>query len=223
MRLSDGDLNNFYLNLRDSSIGKFKLLEDYIDGEHPEDASSIMSSFDLTSLNTPELTYFDFYQLLLKYRTEPNNVSNDDVLLLQEIGNRCPGIAGPAVFQARALHQTITGQIYPFSADCNFSSGARTANESVQKVSKTLSKEKTSIKLEVFPNPSQNQITIQSDDNFKFNEVQVFDLTHRLCFAKKFEELYTKKELNLDLVNGMYFIKVLNLEKQETLKFCIEK
>lgn len=173
--------------------------------------------------NSIEPSYFDFYHLFLKYRTEPNNISLDDVLALKEIASRCPGTSGPAVFQAQALHQIITGQIYPFSSDCGNSSGARTIEQNSEEKVELIKSVSESVNLIIYPNPSKTSITILSDDAFKFTAIQIIDLTQRLCYSQDFGELRNQADLDFNLSNGMYLMKIQGMEKQITIKFCVEK
>ena len=173
--------------------------------------------------NSIEPSYFDFYNLFLKYRTEPNSLNFDDVLALEEIASRCPGVDGPAVFQARALLQAITGQVFSFSSDCNSQMGARQMQQNpytFEKSTELIEQEPT---LKIYPNPASNEITVEIANDWKFKEVQIFDVTNRLCYQFSLSQLVSKQHLNIDLKNGMYFAKIIGLEKEKSVKFCVEK
>ncbi len=222
MRNSDGDLNDFYTGLQDSSIGKFKAIEDLIGSANPENAESLLSGFDVSVFNRAEQAYYDFYQVFLKYRAYPEELTPADLEQLYEIGNRCPGIDGPAVFQARALLQAITGQVQFYQSECGNELGERAAAQQELNTNQGTSPY-LQIDLLLYPNPATNYLIFQTDESFDFNEVIIRDVTQRVCIRQKLICPVNEHQLNLNLTNGLYFITLTNGREQLTGKFCVER
>ena len=221
MLKSNDDLTTFYDNLKNTSIGKFKDIEDVIGSINPEEASTLLSGLNTSTFNRAEQSYYDFYTLFLKYTIDATSFSNDDLQFLQSIGNRCPAVDGPAVFQARALMQTILGHSLPFKSSCGDNYGARTFNQNTNENEIIPLAASISEDVIVFPNPAENQITIQTRNEFTFSEVEFYDLTHRLCHKITLDHLVTSQQIPLDLISGMYLIKIIGNEKQKVVKFFV--
>ncbi len=71
--------------------------------------------------------------------------------------------------------------------------------------------------LRVFPNPSSNIVTIQSD-LYELKNLQVIDVTGKIIILK--ESINSKKNvINIaDLENGVYFLKVNNTVLKRIIK-----
>ncbi len=65
---------------------------------------------------------------------------------------------------------------------------------------------------EIFPNPSSGKITLTGDNSFLDGEIKMYDLAGALVATDKFT--VGKKEMNLNLENGIYFVVLFNKEKK---------
>jgi beta-glucanase (GH16 family) len=78
-----------------------------------------------------------------------------------------------------------------------------------------------SLNTKVFPNPSKNEIEISSDENI--DSVQIFDLSGKLMFSHKLNGKKSDLLSVIDLLNGIYLLKVsgnagISTHKIEVLK-----
>ncbi len=76
------------------------------------------------------------------------------------------------------------------------------------------------ITFEVFPNPSNGQITIKLTENIGSIKLTVLNLLGEIVYSKKFKEQTTT--LNLNLKTGLYFVSIDNNGQKTTRKIIVE-
>jgi beta-xylosidase len=71
----------------------------------------------------------------------------------------------------------------------------------------------------IYPNPAQNELTIQSD--FAFQQIDIYNLEGKLVFHSRFPD--TKlSNLAINLTNGLYLLKISNNTKFASSKISID-
>lgn len=135
--------------------------------------------------------------------------SKADLDNLSSIADLCPQLYGNAVYQARALLQSITyvGKVYADSCD----------NSKVRK-EMWLDDEPTSVSLtgdvqaKLYPNPNNGSFTLAYD--LKKNndaEVLIYDVTGKVVYKTSLDNLDNMKQINTNnLHNGIYFIQLIH-------------
>jgi hypothetical protein len=75
-------------------------------------------------------------------------------------------------------------------------------------------------KLMLFPNPTRNQLSVQSGDAFE--TVEIVDLSGRTVFQEHFNEAVHQTTLKIDLKKGVYFLKVGNGKENQFSRLVVE-
>ena len=147
----------------------------------------------------------------LNVLTHWNKLCNDpdiSAIGLLTLTALCPGTEGAVVYQARALYNSVFNESLEYPV-CS-GSGARIANDYVEKVNSL------KWKLDLYPNPAGSAISIASNVECKYLNVQICDLSGRLLLTKNLIPKGLITNLDLDLMNGAYLIQVKN-DSNETL------
>jgi hypothetical protein len=73
---------------------------------------------------------------------------------------------------------------------------------------------------EIYPNPAQNELNIETND-FIYNKIEVFNITGKLVQTVE-TTFEPRKRVDLSLVSGVYCLKISNKEKLLTKKFIVK-
>jgi hypothetical protein len=73
----------------------------------------------------------------------------------------------------------------------------------------------------IYPNPAQQQVTVEGIDNF--SSVQVFDVTGKLMRDIKTHNQYQANINLIGLVNGVYLLRLANDKETQIIKLIISK
>ncbi len=175
------------------------------------------TAYDLNSTifatNAVEYYYQAFYTLYYNYET--NNFSYYDSLYY--LANACPGYYGPAIYQGRALYNYIYSGAFNFSDGCGGGGGLGRAQNTPG--SKTISNATKTWDCTLFPNPANNFVTLVSKNRNENLIIEVSDLNGKILLNKNIrtDDGYSGN-LDLDLSNGMYFVKITNSKNEKTIK-----
>ncbi len=203
---SDVAYTNFYGDLAGSSIDIFMQVETALGNSDLVSAEYLKSS--VTSTNSVEDYYINYYDLFLSYAG--NNfeaTDNSDAANLISLASRCPGTDGACVYQARALYNSVfnTSQSYPVCSG----SGARIGNAV---------KNENKWEIILYPNPTQNIVSFQSNwENANVN-VKICDLNGRLLLIKDLQLNGFIAKLDLNLINGVYLVTLTNSNNEKLVK-----
>lgn len=212
MKTSDGALNAFYDDLNGSSIDKFNQLENKINSGDFSSAESILETVDGGGLNRVETNYHNFYVLYLKYMKQTDVYTPDDIDALSDLAGLCPGTNGSVIYQARSLFNLVTGQVYNGPDGCT-GSGARSSSA----IPSSSQSEKI-WDVDIFPNPATNQLSITSKKETENLGVTISDLSGRLISTEKIKTVNFIANLELNLINGAYFITISSAENEKVTK-----
>lgn len=137
-----------------------------------------------------------------------NGINNQsDLDNLSSIADLCPQLFGNAVYQARALLQSITYVSKVYNDSCD--------NAKVRK-SVWLDDEPTSVSVaggvqaKLFPNPNNGSFTLAYDlKTLTEAKVNIYDISGKLVYIKTIDNLENRININtMNLNNGIYFIQL---------------
>jgi hypothetical protein len=220
-RDNDADLLNFYNDLSGSNIDKFLQVEENIYYGFYDEAASILAEIDVSDDNILETNYKTFYTLYLSYLnlSAGEMYHADDGSSLHTLAELCPGTNGPVIYQAIALYNSIYGEL--ISPDCNESEG-RMANNSSQNEKNEISNKIW--ELYVFPNPASTKLNFTSNIENETLLLSILDLSGRIVFSGTVKTKDFIGKLDIDLINGAYFISIENSHNEKiTKKLLIAK
>lgn len=123
----------------------------------------------------------------------------------QSIQRQSIGSAGGAVYSDGVLIQQTVGQ--PYSTNTYYDNGIAYRPGFQQPVFK-LSLIKTSISMDVFPNPAASWVTLKSSKILKNASLSVVDLNGKQLFKESFNEFNTYTLKCADWANGTYLISL---------------
>ena len=72
----------------------------------------------------------------------------------------------------------------------------------------------------IYPVPVKNSLSIVSD--FQFNTISVFDLKGEIVFKKEFHKSINKTEIQLNVVKGVYILKLVSKSQTAYSRFLVE-
>ncbi len=75
--------------------------------------------------------------------------------------------------------------------------------------------------LSIYPNPAQNEVTIQSMSNESIVSIEIYSITGSLAFSKQYSDAQQQVTLNLDQPKGMYMIKVTTQDGKHSVSKLI--
>jgi hypothetical protein len=184
-------------------------------------ARTILSGYDPDDLNTVENNYYAFYQLYANYLEavdEESEYTDNDAEDLYDLAGLCPGTDGAVIYQARALYNAIYAIMDNYD-DCEDRPGARMAIQS-----SNLSNEKNTWTINIFPNPANNSLTLQTNTSTEYLKIAISDLSGRIVVDAhiKIDQFFAN--LDLDLSNGAYLITIENSGNEKiTKKLLVSK
>jgi len=212
--LSSSILHSFYNNTSTSSWALFCAVEDSLVIGNYTHVNTLLSNF--SAANGIERNYMRFYQIYSSAMIG-NHTSLDSVDLLS-LASSCPMLNGTVVFQARALRNSLLAGFENYEDNC-----PQVEDNSEKSTSVGLAN--SSRALVVFPNPSNGKLYISGfTAKNKANVVEVTDVTGKVILKQNVPLTNGMIELNLDLRNGVYFIKCQSEgEQQEIHKVIINR
>ncbi|MCA0431615.1 MAG: T9SS type A sorting domain-containing protein [Bacteroidetes bacterium] len=181
-----------------------------------------------------ENNYKTFYTLQRAY------LQNQDLTLLENIqllllAYQCPFTDGQVVYNARALYNLVNQTIVVYN-DNNCSKRGfsfRELNDSIISntpeeeellqqliVNEKTSKEKFKYASEyvLFPNPAYNEFSIFSNLKQENLQITITDVNGKVLISKKLATENYSTKLNFNLINGIYFVNIVNEQGEKTVK-----
>ncbi len=214
IRNSDSTYINFCDSFRGTTIDVLKQVEDAFCVGDFATAYSLNSA--VSPANGVEYYYQTFYNLYYNYETD--DFSYYDSLSLYYLANACPGYYGPAIYQGRALYNYIYSTAFNFYDGCYGGGGGglgRAQNIPGNNINSNLTK---TWDCSLFPNPANNFVTLVSKNQNENLIIEVSDLNGKILLNKNIRTDGYSGDLNLDLSNGMYFVKITNSKNEKTIK-----
>ena len=217
LRAANATFNNFYIDRADSSYATFMAVEDFLYAGNLEDALDLNSAISPgNAVETNYKNYYAFYLLFAVNGFEPTDATDSTDLLA--LASLCPYQDGAVIYQARALFNLLYKNSFVFTEACEDTEERKAISFMNKETASTASK------IEIFPNPASDQLTVLNSNDTEFIHIVIRDLSNRIVYKNKVKTNHFIANLELALVNGAYLITVIN-EKNETLtkKLLISK
>ena len=148
---------------------------------------------------------------------------------------QCPFTDGQVVYNARALYNLVNQTIVVYNdnncskrgfsfRELNDSTTGNTPEEEelLQQliVNEKLSMEKFKYASEyvLFPNPAYNEFSIFSNLKQENLQVTITDVNGKVLISKKLATENYSTKLNFNLINGIYFVNIVNEQGEKTVK-----
>lgn len=215
-----------------ATFGKYKTIEQKLSSGQLALAQSIIAAFSPTT--NIENNYKTFYTLQRAY------LQNQDLTLLENIqllllAYQCPFTDGQVVYNARALYNLVNQTILVYNDNNCSSKGfsfrelndSATSNTPEQEellqqliVNEKVSKEKFKYANEyvLFPNPAYNEFSIFTNQQQENLQVTITDVNGKVLISKKLATENYSTKFNFNLINGIYFVNILNEQREKTVK-----
>ncbi len=212
LREAHDALDNFYDGLANSNVDKLVQLEQKLYEGDADAAATIYNALDVDAEDTVEVNFVNYYGLCLNYMNDldaETKFSEADSTALYDLAALCPGTQGSCVYQARGVYNSIYDMSLDFN-DCEEAS-ARMMNAIDKNV-------KNQYDVALFPNPASNQIIIISKNKSEDLKLTVNDVMGKTIISKNIKTKGDKVVLDLDLINGVYFIIIVNSNNETVTK-----
>jgi len=142
------------------------------------------------------------------------SLGSGDLEDLYDLCNHCPGTNGACVFQARALYQRLVPGA-TFEDNCEGSARPGIGATEDEKLSKRTLK---TWDVDMFPNPTDNRLTIVGKKESEVLKIEIKDLSNRVIYEGEIKTTEFIANLDLSLINGAYFITVTNDKNEQVIK-----
>ena len=216
-----------------STRGIYKAIEaNFVQG-NLSNVATLLSAFNPTT--NIENNYKTYYSLLKNY-TANGSLTLVEQLQLLILCHQCPFVDGAVVYEARALYNLVNETVVVYNdANCskigfsfrttNDSSAITTPQETdlfnqlVINETFTKTKFKPLVEYNLYPNPAINEVAIISNTNSTEKlEVKITDVNGKLLISKTLITIDFRADLKLDLLNGIYFVNLINENGTKTVK-----
>ncbi len=214
LRLADvgGDLDTYYSSMSGSNIDKFLQVEQLLYAGDYNGARDLLDPIEPAENHPVETNYKNFYALCANYLDANETLSETDSTALYQLAELCPGTNGACVYQARALYNALFGLELNYEA-CGEASGNRAANNvSIEQLSLKEENNQTNIKL--FPNPATNKLIIFGGKANEVITIDIKEVSGRNVLQKTIQVKSKGYELDLNLINGIYFVTLIDSENK---------
>jgi len=148
---------------------------------------------------------------------------------------QCPFTDGPIVYQARTLHSIITEEVQPYNdLGCEDRGYSKISNNSpeaaeasdiesvlIANEKTTQAKFKKTSIYDIYPNPAQEVFSIISNVKTEKLDIRITDVSGKLLMKKSIITNNYSYELPVDLLNGIYFVNLLNYNGEKIVKKLI--
>lgn len=208
VRTSSAPYTIFYNNLQSGNTGALMEVEQNIYIGDYATANTFNNS--LISPNAIEINYQSFYASYINYLNGSYTV--DDSTQIANIANLCPGDNGACVFQARALFNAIYNLdvVYPQCGDA--------ASKMPNSIKNNKTTQNINWEVSIFPNPANNKITVVSKKESEVLNIEIRDVNNKLLLTKSLNTSSFFANLDLALVNAVYFVTIKNSDNESVVK-----
>lgn len=202
-------LSNFYQASKAGNKGKLlqveKLLATFYDQTL---GNNLLSTIVPTTLI--ETNYRDFYNLVISFK---NNgiLSTSENASLHGLASKCPFTDGAVVYQARVLYNMANTDVINFEDNCSESgSGGRLIYRHEGNNAEKQELENLEMNYSLYPNPAIDELHIFSKNQTEYISIIITDVNNRLLLSKKTSIEDYHAEIKLNLLNGVYFVTIVN-------------
>ncbi len=158
------------------------------------------------------------------YRTYGSGIDTlraQDIALLQSIIHICPLAGGPAIYRARALYNLLNDTI--FYNDRLVCANAGYYRESQEQLMPELkSTVKQSPKIDLFPNPANDQLMLLFGGDIEAGKIEIYNLTGAIVAKYNINKNTVNKVLDINEISEGYYMIHFNLGNYNTVKSFIK-
>ncbi|WP_317899603.1 T9SS type A sorting domain-containing protein [Aurantibacillus circumpalustris] len=175
---------------------------------------------EITPNTAIEYNYWNFYQIYAIYRTN-GELTNEESASLLALAHKCPFTDGPVIYNARALYNLVNGSIELYNDEgCeNTYEGRKAYFESSDKnINPSII---ISEKYKLFPNPATEELNILGISETEEIIIVIKDVSNRTISFQKVNIQTYQAKLKLNLLNGVYFVTLINKDHEEITKKLI--
>lgn len=218
LRINTPEFNDMYDSLSGTNIDLLTQVESNLYAGNITTAMNTNAS--ISPANDIEANYKSFYNLYAHYVS--GSFNSTDSSNLYSLAQLCPGINGACVFQARALYASIYEGAGDYNDECTVA-GARKMNTTGNSANKnsyanSIIDPHKIWTVDLFPNPANNKITVVSKEESEQLIIEIRDLNNKVLFSKTVLTTDFIANLDLTLINGIYFINISNTKGESTFK-----
>lgn len=203
-------INTFVNSAKQNNLTKYAMIDSLI---NTGDSLALINAFGLNSQIKPsnivDETQQDFNQQYITYLQNKRKQLKLTVSDLEAIAALCPNINGHAVYQARSVLFNLTKKQYNNTCEKSTKVSKRFANAIIDEVA--------AVNVKLFPNPSNGNITLQTNDELNYN-ITVYNLLGERVFESI---ALHNQSINLaNLASATYIVHILqngNLIKTERI------
>lgn len=230
LALESSTLNAFFISNQSETRGAYNAIEQDLGNGNITSANSRINGFS-PSTNI-EYNYKQYYELEAKFARQ-EALTTDEMTTLRLLCFQCPFIDGTIVYKARTLFNLLSqSEVQYHDGDCikdgySYSRGTGTQGrdeleEQLKQREKNLSdKFKDRLVYHLFPNPAQDKVTVVSSANNQKLIVKITDVNGKLIQANYYYTENYQFNVQLDLLNGIYFVTLEDQSGQKTVKKLI--
>ncbi len=212
-----GILQNFYDSTKVASLGKLKDVTKAIIGGDLGLAAYLNSSVYCNNIMESNLKTINYYYLL-KTNDSTYEYSSEDSVAIYTIASQCVWEGGAGVWQARAMYNTLVGNVMEYDDDCVDLSKKTTIIKPNHRITNT--------RFNLFPNPNDGNMTLEYHlDSKETASVSICDVAGKRVLESTLNPLNSILEINESKLDaGVYFYKVIvNNQQLENKKIVIIK
>lgn len=206
-------MNAFYLAQDDQNTKKLIQVEELLYSGELTLATDLNN--EISPGNTVETHYKTYYALYARYaRNNFDHITAEDSVALYDLAMLCPGTKGACIYQAIALYNRVYGIL--LIPDCD--------TEAARLISDLGTTEKgagsnPAWEWNVYPNPAGNQLTLSSTRvESEVLAVDIYDISGRKVVETHVKTKDFISNLELNLINGAYFIIITNSKHEKLSK-----
>jgi len=220
-------LSTFYMVNSGAIRGAFKDVRNNISaGNHTTAGSILVSINPVTNIENNTKVFYFLYNTYIG----TGSLTPAQNILLNILAHQCPFSDGPVVYQARSLYSIVNedaslytdvgcverGYSYGKAADTATTDQLEVQLMQNEKLSNEKFKPVTAYG--IFPNPAENSVNIMSTRAREILQVQIVDVNGKILLNTTMIISDHKAELNFNLLNGIYFVNLINEQGEKTVK-----
>jgi hypothetical protein len=150
-----------------------------------------------------------------------DTLTNVDRTDLESIIHICPLAGGPAIYRARALYNLLNDTI--FYNDRLVCANAGYFRESQEQLMPELkSTVKQSPKIDLFPNPANDQLMLLFGGDIEAGKIEIYNLTGAIVAKYNINKNTVNKVLDINEISEGYYMIHFNLGNYNTVKSFIK-
>ncbi len=222
---SDATLQSFFSSNQSGNFGALSNINELLNSGNLSAANTALSGFSETS--AIQGNYKLYYQLYKIYLDPAVDFNATDLTNLQALAAKCPFVDGPIVYNARSLYTCVTGILGDYNdefCDQNESALVATGGELGKTTSTKNLIHATTETYQLFPNPATDKLHIKGAEENEELTIEIKDVGNKLLYKSIVKLNQFTTEIKLDLINGVYFVSLINPNNERvTKKLVISK